>query len=113
MDKPTTSGSRGTTVEGEKLSEVVRRSRFKGTDTDDEDQTDKKQNEGETTKRNEDDDYVLSKLFRNNNVHSVSIKRDVLYLDAFFSPSYGLLWAPNPVNSLLVGSNYYLCAYYR
>ncbi|XP_022702786.1 DNA excision repair protein ERCC-6-like isoform X3 [Varroa jacobsoni] len=77
LDKPTTSGSRGTTVEGEKLSEVVRRSRFKGTDTDDEDQTDKKQNEGETTKRNEDDDYVLSKLFRNNNVHSV-MKHDAI-----------------------------------
>ncbi|OQR72026.1 DNA excision repair protein ERCC-6-like [Tropilaelaps mercedesae] len=67
--------SKGATVEGERISGVVRRSRFKGADADEEERPDRLNDS--TTERNPDDDYVLSKLFRNSSVHSV-MKHDAI-----------------------------------
>lgn len=59
---------KGVSVEGERISGVVRRSRFKAADEEGDQAT---STDGNSEERNADDDYVLSKLFRNSNVHSV------------------------------------------
>lgn len=72
--------SKGASVEGERISGVVRRSRFK---TDDDGESSQDQDAATGKERSGDDDYVLSKLFRNSNVHSV-IDIDTMNLEIVF-----------------------------